>query len=87
MTQRYNNLTEQEQLELIQKDGILIRFISEPCEMVQIAAIKQCPIAIYYIAFKNILNIFKSAYALALALDPSIKNESWFKTINKDNLR
>ena len=78
------NQPEPAQLIVVREDGSLIKYLENPTELVQIAAIKQCLDAIYYIALDK---LFKSAYALALILDPSLKNVNWFRAINKDELR
>ena len=84
MSNYYDDMTEQKQLELVKRGSYSIHFISSPSELVQIAAVKKEPSLIRFITPKA---IFKSAYALALSLYPSIKNEDWFKSINKEDLR
>ena len=107
MTQDYDNMTDEQQLEFIKHLGLLIQFISEPSEqvqlgavhqnsfsikyiknpteLVQIATVKDDPEMLYFITDSKIL--FKSTYALALSLTPSIKNQRWFKGISVKELK
>lgn len=49
MINEYNNLMEQYSLELIKKNGYLIRFIENPSEEIQLEAVRQNPMDILYI--------------------------------------
>ena len=73
---------ERDQVDALVAANHPICLISNPSEMVQIATVKENPSLIRFIK-----RPFKSVYALALSLNPSIKNRGWFHHIGKEDLR
>jgi len=57
MKQDYNNMSEEEQLGVVSKDGYAIEYIENPSEKIQLAAVTENGFAIRFI--KNPLDLSK----------------------------